>query len=139
MFSWSVERPSSHIKITKMGFGPITEYLSGHFFAGFCCREGISCFFIRKEWLSLDFDHDNHRGCKKWNRFLRHRRVWQISLCCGKSCWRDTCWAVPVQERYANCCKIKIRNKIALVCNYLLFDCEPGSCVAIFMHLIYYC
>ena len=42
-FSWPGERPSSHLKVTKMWFGPNIKYRSEPFFAGFCCREGISC------------------------------------------------------------------------------------------------
>ena len=41
-WSWPGERPSSHLKVIKMWFGPIIKYLSEPFFADFCCWEGIS-------------------------------------------------------------------------------------------------
>ena len=44
MFLWSGKCPSSNLKMTKMGFSPINKFISGPFFADFCCREGISCF-----------------------------------------------------------------------------------------------
>ena len=42
-FSWPRKRPSSHLKVNKMWFGPNIKYLSEPFFAYFYCREGISC------------------------------------------------------------------------------------------------
>ena len=47
-FSWPGKRPSSHLKIGKMGFGPNIKYLSEPFFTDFCCREGISCLILNK-------------------------------------------------------------------------------------------
>ena len=41
-FSWLGERPSSHLKVSKMWFGPNIKYLLEPFFADFCCC--ISCF-----------------------------------------------------------------------------------------------
>ena len=34
----------SHLKVTKILFGPKVKYLSETFFADLCCLEGISCF-----------------------------------------------------------------------------------------------
>ena len=42
-FSWPGEGPSSHLRVTKMEFGPNIKYLSESFFADFCRQEGISC------------------------------------------------------------------------------------------------
>ena len=42
-FSWPGESPSSHLKVTKMWFGPNIKYISKTF-ADFCFREGISHF-----------------------------------------------------------------------------------------------
>ena len=53
-FPGSEERPSSHLKVTKMWFGPNIKYLSEPFFADFCCREGIS-YLIRKAPFSSFF------------------------------------------------------------------------------------
>ena len=36
-FSWPGERPSSHLKVTKMRFGPNIKYFSEPFFTDFCC------------------------------------------------------------------------------------------------------
>ena len=44
-FSWTGECPSSYLKVTKMWFGQNIKYISEPFFAGFCYREGISCFY----------------------------------------------------------------------------------------------
>ena len=52
-FSWAGECPSSHLKVTKMWFGPNIKYLLETVFADFCCREGIS--FI----LSNNIQHSN--------------------------------------------------------------------------------
>ena len=46
-FSWPGECRSSHLKVTKMWFGPSITYLSEPFFPIFCCREGISCCQLR--------------------------------------------------------------------------------------------
>ena len=43
-FSWPGKHPSSHLKVTKMWFGPNIKYLPEPFFANFCCREGMSYF-----------------------------------------------------------------------------------------------
>ena len=43
-FLWPKKRPSSHLKSTKKWFVPNIKYLSGSFFADFCCREGIFCY-----------------------------------------------------------------------------------------------
>ena len=42
-FSWPEESPSSHLKVTKMWFGPNIKHISKTF-ADFCFREGISHF-----------------------------------------------------------------------------------------------
>ena len=44
-FSWTGECPSSYLKVTKMWLGPNIKYISEPFFAGFCYREGITCFY----------------------------------------------------------------------------------------------
>ena len=46
-FSWPAERPSSHLKVTEMWFGPKIKYLSGPFFPNLCCRESISCYLYK--------------------------------------------------------------------------------------------
>ena len=40
-FLWPGERPSSHLKVTKMWFDPNIKYLSEPFYADFCCRDDI--------------------------------------------------------------------------------------------------
>ena len=42
-FLWLGERPSSHLKVTKIYFGPEIKYLSEAFFADFWCQDGIPC------------------------------------------------------------------------------------------------
>ena len=41
-FSWLGERPSSHLKVNKMWFGPNIKYILEPFWGDFCCC--ISCF-----------------------------------------------------------------------------------------------
>ena len=43
------ERLSSHLKVTKMWFGPNIRYLLTFFFADFCCWEGISLLVYTNE------------------------------------------------------------------------------------------
>ena len=47
-FPWSGERPSSHIKVTKILFAPNIKYLSESCFMDFCCPEVISCIWYEK-------------------------------------------------------------------------------------------
>ena len=43
----------SHLKVTKMWFGPNIKYYSECFFAEFCCWEGISCYLMKKKQFHL--------------------------------------------------------------------------------------
>ena len=47
-FPWPGERPSSHIKVTKIWFAPNIKYLSESFFVDFCHPEVISCIWYEK-------------------------------------------------------------------------------------------
>ena len=62
--SWPGERPSCHLKVTKMWFGQNIKYLSEPFFANFCCREGISCLLQKKVAATHSF---------KFTLFLQNR------------------------------------------------------------------
>ena len=47
-FPWPGERPSSHIKVTKIWFAPNIKYLLESCFMDFCCPEVISCIWYEK-------------------------------------------------------------------------------------------
>ena len=45
-FAWPEDRPSFHLRVSKIWFGSNIKHLSEPFFADFCCREDISCFLF---------------------------------------------------------------------------------------------
>ena len=62
-FSWPGERPSAHLRITKMWLGPNIKYLSEHFYADFCCREGI--LLLKVEILFVTNKNQPAKSCSR--------------------------------------------------------------------------
>ena len=50
-FSWPGERPSSYLKVIRMWIGANIKYLSEPFFLDFRCREGTSCYALKRAKL----------------------------------------------------------------------------------------